>query len=111
MEASCRPKGLRPPSHVRTILFPYLSPFWASFQARREAAASKGEEVSRGGGEEKGHAPFPRAGFQDEAGLSQGRRKDFRLNQFQSFNYYLGLRMLRSEGRLLLCNSKACCII
>lgn len=41
------PKGLRPPSHVRTILFPYLS-FWASFQAWRKTAASKGEEVSEG---------------------------------------------------------------
>lgn len=56
--------------------------------------------MSRGRGEEKDYAPFPRAGFQDEAGLSQGRRKDFRLNQFQGFNYYLGLGMLRSEMRL-----------
>lgn len=52
------PKGLRPPSHVRTILFPYLS-FWAAFQAGRKTAASKGEEVSRGRGEEKDCAPFP----------------------------------------------------
>lgn len=51
-EASCRPKGLRPPSHVRTILLPYLS-FWASFQAWRKTAASQGEEVSRGRGEER----------------------------------------------------------
>lgn len=52
------PKGLRPPSHVRTILFPYLS-FWASFQAWRKTAARQGEEVSRGRGEEKDCAPFP----------------------------------------------------
>lgn len=43
---------------MRTILFPYLS-FWASFQAWRKIAASKGEEVSRGREEDKDHAPFP----------------------------------------------------
>ena len=56
MEASCWPKGLRPPSHVRTILFLYLSPFWASFQAWRET------QLARGGGEQperRGKGPCP----------------------------------------------------
>ena len=48
VEASCRPRGLRPPSHVRTLLFPYLSPFWASLQACRETAASKGRRWAKG---------------------------------------------------------------
>lgn len=54
----------------------------------------------------KGPCPFPRAGFQDEADLSQGKREDLKLNQSQSFNYYLGLGMCSSEVTLLFCNSK-----
>ena len=56
--ASCRPKGLRPPSHVRTVPAPYPSPFWASIQEQRETAACKGRRAE--GEERKGCAPLPR---------------------------------------------------
>lgn len=60
-EASCRPGGLRPPSHVRTLLFPYLSPS-GLLQACRETTASKGKRWAKG--EERKRGPCP---------LSQGR--------------------------------------
>lgn len=41
------PKGLGHQPH-ENYLIPYISPSWASFQAWREPAASKREELSRG---------------------------------------------------------------
>lgn len=59
-----------PPSHVNTLIpLPLLS----LLQACRETTASKGKSVGQGRGEEKDHAPFPRAGFQDQ-GRSHGKR-------------------------------------
>lgn len=68
----------------------------------------------RGGGEQrerrgKGLCPFPRAGFQEEAGPSQGRREGLGPTHIQNFNYYVALGMLRSEARFFFFATQRSC--
>lgn len=98
-EASCRPKRAEATQSCENYIIP--SPLFLG----RVPGVEENSSEQRGGGEQRERrgekpCPFPRAGFQDEAGLSQGRREELRLIQVQNFNYYVGLGMTRSEARL-----------
>lgn len=95
VEASCRPRGLRPPSHVRTLLFPYLSPFWASLQACRETAASKGRRWAKGEERKRTMPPFPGQVSRTRVVGVMGR------GEAKGSAAELGLGMLKSEVSLL----------
>lgn len=80
---------------MRTLLFPYLSPFWASLQACRETAASKGRRWAKGEERKRTMPPFPGQVSRTRVVGVMGR------GEAKGSAAELGLGMLKSEVSLL----------
>lgn len=84
---------------MRTLLFPYLSPFWASLQACRETAARKGRWWAKGEERKRTMTPFPGQVSRSRPAGAMGRGEA--KCSAAEFNGHLGLGMLKAEVSLL----------